>query len=230
MQRILIIEDDKNIASLERDYLEANAFYVDLEYTGEKGLKRALDEDYDLIILDIMLPGLDGFEICRILRKEKDTPILFVSAKKDDIDKIRGLGLGADDYMVKPFSPSELVARVKAHISRYERLSSRQQDKTEIIDMGGLRIDVKARRVYVNDLEVVLANKEFDLLFFLASNPNIVFSKDTLFDKIWGFDSLGETSTVTVHINRLREKIEEDTQKPRYIETVWGAGYRFNII
>ena len=228
MRKVLIVEDDKNIASLERDYLEANGFVTDIELTGENGLKKALENDYDLIILDIMLPGIDGFEICRILRREKDTPILFVSAKKDDIDKIRGLGLGADDYMVKPFSPSELVARVKAHINRYERLSNKQQDRSEVIDVGGLRIDVKARRVFKDENEVILANKEFDLLLFLASNPNVVFSKDALFDKIWGFDSIGETSTVTVHINRLREKIETDTQKPRYIETVWGAGYRFN--
>lgn len=228
MRKVLIVEDDKNIASLERDYLEANGFVTDIELTGENGLKKALENDYDLIILDIMLPGIDGFEICRILRREKDTPILFVSAKKDDIDKIRGLGLGADDYMVKPFSPSELVARVKAHINRYERLSNKQQDRSEVIDVGGLRIDVKARRVFKDENEVILANKEFDLLLFLASNPNVVFSKDALFDKIWGFDSIGETSTVTVHINRLREKIETDTQNPRYIETVWGAGYRFN--
>lgn len=229
MKKVLIVEDDKNIASLERDYLEANGFETDIEYTGEKGLKRALENEYNLIILDIMLPGMDGFEICRILRRDKDTPILFVSAKKDDIDKIRGLGLGADDYIVKPFSPSELVARVKAHISRFERLSNRQAEKSEVIDVGSLHIDIKARRVFVNENEVFLANKEFDLLLFLASNPNVVFSKETLFDKIWGFDSIGETSTVTVHINRLRDKIEADTQNPRYIETVWGAGYRFNL-
>lgn len=229
MKKVLIVEDDKNIASLERDYLEANGFDTDIEYTGEKGLKRALENEYNLIILDIMLPGLDGFEICRILRRDKDTPILFVSAKKDDIDKIRGLGLGADDYIVKPFSPSELVARVKAHIARFERLSNRQAERSEVIDVGSLHIDIKARRVFINDNEVFLANKEFDLLLFLASNPNVVFSKETLFDKIWGFDSIGETSTVTVHINRLRDKIEADTQNPRYIETVWGAGYRFNL-
>ena len=209
MKKVLIVEDDKNIASLERDYLEANGFETDIELTGESGLKKALENDYDLIILDIMLPGIDGFEICRILRRDKDTPILFVSAKKDDIDKIRGLGLGADDYIVKPFSPSELVARVKAHINRYERLSNKQQDKSEVIEVGDLRIDVKARRVFKNE--------------------KVVFSKDAFFDKIWGFDSMGETSTVTVHINRLRDKIETDTQKPKYIETVWGAGYRFNL-
>ena len=230
MKKILIVEDDKNIAMLERDYLEANGFETDIELTGEKGLKRALEVEYSLIILDIMLPGIDGFEICRILRRDKDTPILFVSAKKEDIDKIRGLGLGADDYMVKPFSPSELVARVKAHINRYERLKCRQTEKSEVIEVGGLHIDIKARRVFLNEKEIILANKEFDLLVFLSSNPNIVFSKDTLFDKIWGLDSIGETSTVTVHINRLREKIETDSQNPRYIETVWGAGYRFKEI
>lgn len=230
MKKILVVEDDKNIAALERDYLEANGYEVEIAYNGTDGIREALDYDYSLILLDIMLPGADGFEICRAVRKEKETPILFVSAKKEDIDKIRGLGLGADDYIVKPFSPSELVARVTAHIARYERLTGLaggQQDKNDIIETGGLMIDKKARRVFLDGKEITLANKEFDLLVFLASNPDTVFSKDTLFDKIWGFDSMGETSTVTVHINRIREKIEKDMSNPRYIETVWGAGYRF---
>ena len=230
MKKILIIEDDKNIAALERDYLEVSGYEVSIEQDGNSGLKNALKNDYSLILLDIMLPGMDGFEICRAIRKEKETPILMVSAKKEDIDKIRGLGLGADDYIVKPFSPSELVARVTAHISRYERLTasgSSDDEKADIIETGSLHIDIKARRVFLAGKEVTLANKEFDLLVFLASNPNVVFSKDALFDKIWGFDSMGETSTVTVHINRIREKIETDMSNPRYIETVWGAGYRF---
>jgi len=227
MKKILIVEDDANISSLERDYLEANNYIVSIERTGTGGLKNALENEYDLILLDIMLPGIDGFQICREVRKVKETPILFVTAKREDIDKIRGLGLGADDYVVKPFSPSELVARVTAHINRYERLVTKQADKVDVIESGSLTIEKKSRRVFLENNEIILANKEFDLLLFLASNPNIVFSKDTLFDKIWGFDSLGETSTVTVHVNRIREKIEKDMNNPQYIETVWGAGYRF---
>ena len=228
MKRILIIVDDNNIAELERDYLEATSYEVKMIVTGAAGLKEALNGVYDLILLDLMLPEMDGFTICRGIREQKDTPILMVSARRDDIDKIRGLGLGADDYMVKPFSPSELVARVKAHIARYERLTSKGEiPQHHIISINGLEIDLDARRVGVNHTEVSLTNKEFDLLAFLAENPNIVFSKDTLFDRIWGMESMGETSTVTVHINRIREKIEPDTSNPQYIETVWGAGYRF---
>ncbi len=230
MMRILIIEDDKSIAELERDYLEANSYEVNMIATGAAGLKEALNGTYDLILLDLMLPEMDGFAICRGIREQKDTPILMVSARRDDIDKIRGLGLGADDYMVKPFSPSELVARVKAHIARYERLTSKGDiPQHHIISINGLEIDLDARRIDVNHTEVSLTNKEFDLLAFLAENSNIVFSKDTLFDRIWGMESMGETSTVTVHINRIREKIEPDTANPQYIETVWGAGYRFRV-
>lgn len=230
MKRILIIEDDKSIAELERDYLEANSYEVNMIATGVAGLKEALNGTYDLILLDLMLPEMDGFAICRGIREQKDTPVLMVSARRDDIDKIRGLGLGADDYMVKPFSPSELVARVKAHIARYERLTVKgEMPQHHIISINGLEIDLDARRIDVNHTEVSLTNKEFDLLAFLAENPNIVFSKDTLFDRIWGMDSMGETSTVTVHINRIREKIEPDTANPQYIETVWGAGYRFRV-
>ena len=183
------------------------------------------------MILDVMLPGIDGFEVCRQIRKHKECPVLMVSAKKDEIDKIRGLGLGADDYITKPFSPSELVARVTAHISRYERLTSKGEEPVNYIinvgNVGKLSIDTHARRVFVNEKEVTLTNKEFDLLTFLASNPNVVYSKDAIFDKIWGLDAIGETSTVTVHINRIRDKIETDSSNPQYIETVWGAGYRF---
>jgi DNA-binding response OmpR family regulator len=229
MKRVLIIEDDINISELERDYLEANGYGADIEHNGKNGLERALKEEYNCVIIDIMLPEISGFDICRELRKAKDIPIIIVTAKKEDIDKIRGLGLGADDYIVKPFSPSELVARVTAHINRYERLVSSFQDDNskDIIELGGLRIEKASRRVFISNKEISLANKEFDLLLFLAQNPNIVFSRDQLFDKIWGYDSIGEPSTVTVHINKLREKIEDDMSKPRYIETVWGAGYRF---
>ncbi|MEI6580087.1 MAG: response regulator transcription factor [Eubacteriales bacterium] len=229
-KKILIVEDEKNIAELERDYLEANGYDVDISFDSISALNHVSNNSYSLILLDIMLPGVDGFEVCRQVRKKSDIPILFVSAKKEDIDKIRGLWLGADDYIVKPFSPSELVARVHAHIARYDRLTAKGEAKEhDLISIGNLNIDINARRVFVNKVEVALTNKEFDLLLFLSSNPNIVFSKDDLFNKIWGLDAIGETSTVTVHINRIREKIEDDSSNPQYIETVWGVGYRFKV-
>ncbi|XID92625.1 response regulator transcription factor [Paenibacillaceae bacterium WGS1546] len=229
MSRILIIEDERSIAELERDYLEINGFEVDIENHGDKGLQRALSADYDLILLDLMLPKVDGFEICRRIRAEKDIPILMVSAKKEDIDKIRGLGLGADDYVIKPFSPGELVARVKAHLARYERLSGRGEARRDEIRVRGLTVDKTARRVFVNGKEVLFTTKEFDLLCYLAANPNRVLSKDQLFDQIWGMDAMGDIATVTVHISKLREKIELDPSNPQYIETIWGAGYRFRV-
>ena len=228
-KKILIVEDEESIAELEKDYLELSGFLVDIENTGDKGLNRALSEDYDLIILDLMLPKVDGFEICKQVRNEKNTPILMVSAKKDDIDKIRGLGLGADDYITKPFSPSELVARVKAHLARYERLIGANVNENEVIEIRGIRIDKTARRVFVNDEEKILTTKEFDLLTFLASNPNHVFTKDELFKNIWDMESIGDIATVTVHIKKIREKIEFDTTQPQYIETIWGVGYRFKV-
>lgn len=232
MKSILIIEDDESIAELERDYLEITGFNTEIARTGTQGLELALNNDYDLILLDVMLPGKDGFKICEEIRNVKEIPILMVTAKKEDIYKIQGLGIGADDYIVKPFSPSELVARVNAHISRYERLTSMDKnndnEKSSII-IGRIKILLKARRVYVGEEEIRFANKEFELLLFLASNPNIVFSKETLLDRIWGEESFGDSSTVTVHINRIRDKIEVDSSNPKYIETVWGAGYRFNI-
>ena len=227
MSRILIIEDEEAIASLEKDYLELSGFDVDIETDGSRGLTTALTEDYDLYILDLMLPGTDGFEICREIRAQRDTPILMVSAKKDDIDKIRGLGLGADDYITKPFSPSELVARVKAHLARYDRLIGTSVNKNKIIKIRGLKIDKTARRVWVNDEETQFTTKEFDLLTFLAENPNHVFSKEELFRNIWNMESIGDIATVTVHIKKIREKIEFDTSHPQYIETIWGVGYRF---
>jgi DNA-binding response OmpR family regulator len=227
MKTILIIEDDKSIAELEKDYLEIEGFSVDLAFTGQDGLNKALfNEQIDLVLLDLMLPGKDGYQICREIRTKKDIPILMVSAKKEDIDKIRGLGLGADDYVVKPFSPSELVARVKAHLSRYDRLIGKEIGNEEIM-IRGLRIDQGSRKVFVNNIEVILTTKEFDILTFLALHPNHVFSKEQLFEKIWGIDSLGDISTVTVHIRKIREKIETESSDPQYIETVWGAGYRF---
>ena len=229
MSRILIVEDEKDIAELEKDYLELSGFEVEIVYDGTEGLEKALNEDFDLYILDLMLPGVDGFEICKRIRDVKDTPILLVSAKRDDIDKIRGLGLGADDYVTKPFSPSELVARVKAHLARYDRLIGSQAQKNEVIQIRGLKIDRTARRVWVNGEEKQFTTKEFDLLTFLAMNPNHVFTKEELFRNIWDMESVGDIATVTVHIKKIREKIELDTSKPQYIETIWGVGYRFRI-
>lgn len=229
MSKILIIEDDESIADLERDYLAISGYDVEVERDGEVGLKRALEEDFDLYILDLMLPGRDGFDICKRIREKKNTPVLMVSARKDDIDKIRGLGLGADDYITKPFSPSELVARVKAHLSRYERLIGTGSQENEMVEIRGIRIDKTARRVWVNDEEKTFTTKEFDLLTFLAENPNHVFSKEELFNKIWDMESIGDIATVTVHIKKIREKIEVNTSKPQYIETIWGVGYRFKV-
>ncbi|MGZ0050600.1 response regulator transcription factor [Brevibacillus gelatini] len=231
MKHILIIEDDTVIAEVEKDYLEANGFAVEVAHSGEVGLQKALAEEYDLIILDLMLPVVDGFDILREVRAAKNIPILLVSAKKEDVDKIRGLGLGADDHISKPFSLGELVARVKAHLARYDRLvsESAQRVPKDELRIRGIRIDKLARKVYVNGEEVPLTSKEYDLLLFLATHPNWVFSKNELFEKIWGLDSLGDIATVTVHISKLREKIESDPSKPQYIETVWGVGYRFQL-
>ena len=229
MSRILIVEDEVAIADLEKDYLELSGFDVEIENDGKKGLERALNEDFDLYILDLMLPEVDGFEICRQIREKKNTPILMVSAKKDDIDKIRGLGLGADDYVTKPFSPSELVARVKAHLARYERLIGSNVPENDIVEIRGIRIDKTARRVWVNGEEKQFTTKEFDLLTFLAEHPNHVFTKEELFREIWDMESIGDIATVTVHIKKIREKIELNTAKPQYIETIWGVGYRFKL-
>ena len=227
MSRILIIEDDKSIAELERDYLELNGFEVTICEDGTKGLEEALGGGYDLILLDLMLPGSDGFDICRKVREKQNTPIIIVSAKHEDIDKIRGLGLGADDYMTKPFSPGEMVARVRAHLNRYERLIG--SGKNEIIEIRGLKIDRTARKVWVNGEENNLTAREFDLLAFLAANPNHVYSRDELFREIWGMESVGDIATVTVHIKKIREKVELNSAKPQYIETIWGVGYRFKV-
>lgn len=229
MNKVLIIEDEVAIADLEKDYLELSGFTVEIENEGNRGLARALSEEFDMYILDLMLPGVDGFEICKRIREAKNTPILMVSAKKDDIDKIRGLGLGADDYITKPFSPSELVARVKAHLSRYERLINSNVQDNDIIEIRGLKIDKTARRVWVNEEEKQFTTKEFDLLTFLAQNPNRVFTKEELFSEIWALESVGDIATVTVHIKKIREKIEFNTAKPQYIETIWGVGYRFKV-
>lgn len=232
MNKILIIEDEEAIAELERDYLTVSDFDVTIKTTGNEGLAEALTNDYNLIILDLMLPGIDGFEVCKTIREKKNIPILMVSAKKEDIDKVKGLGLGADDYMTKPFSPSELVARVKAHVSRYERLvgsNASAYGGNEIVEIRGLKIDKTARRVYVDGEEKIFTTKEFDLLTFLAEHPNRVYTKDELFREIWGMESMGDVATVTVHIKKIREKIEYNTASPQYVETIWGVGYRFKV-
>ena len=217
------------IAELQKDYLEMNGFEVNVCGDGKEGADVAIQNEYDLIILDLMLPGMDGYEVCRKIREQKNIPIIMVSAKKEDLDKVYGLGMGADDYMTKPFSPSELVARVKAHMSRYERLVGQVKNKNEVIEIRGLRIDKTARRVFVEGEEKVFTTKEFDLLTFLAGHPNHVFSKAELFREIWDMESVGDIATVTVHIKKIREKIEKTSEKPEYIETIWGVGYRFKV-
>ena len=227
MSKVLIVEDDEAIAEIERDYLELSGFDVTIKSDGNSGLDAALSEDFDIMILDIMLPGIDGFEICKEVRNVKNIPIIMVSAKKEDIDKIRGLGTGADDYMTKPFSPSELVARVKAHLARYERLITDNKTDNDTIEIKGIKIDKTARRVFVDGDEKSFTTKEFDLLTFLAEYPNHVYTEEELVREIWAMDSVGDIATVTVHIKKIREKIEADTAKPQYIETIWGVGYRF---
>jgi DNA-binding response OmpR family regulator len=228
-QKILIIEDDRDIAALEKDFLEISGFTVVTEGDGLRGAERALSEDFALILLDLMLPGKDGITLCREIRGKIDIPVLMVSARSEDVDKVRGLGLGADDYITKPFSMAELVARVKAHLARYERLtkSTGHSKKAGEIDFGWLQINRASRRVFVNGGEITLAHKEYELLCFLAGHEEIVFSKEQLYGKIWGEDMYGDIKTVAVHVNRLREKIEKDPANPRYIQTIWGAGYRF---
>ena len=227
MQKILIIEDDGDIAAIERDYLELDNFQVEIAPDGITGLEQGLHGAFDLILLDLMLPGMDGFAVCRRLREETDIPILMVTARREDIDKIRGLGLGADDYIEKPFSPSVLVARVRAHLARYRRLTGGQKKANPELRAGNLRLNTVTRRVFVDGQEVELKNREYELLQFLMLHPDMVFSREELYEKIWGLDAMGDNATVAVHINRVREKIEPDPSHPRYIQTVWGAGYRF---
>jgi DNA-binding response OmpR family regulator len=229
MKNILIVEDDKSIAELERDYLEAEGFIVDIVHTGDRGQKMALENNYALILLDIMLPNADGFSILREVRKTKNTPVILISAKKEDFDKIRGLGLGADDYMTKPFSPSEMVARVKAHIARHNKLTGSERNREETINIRGLEVNNENKQVIHNGQNLSLTSKEFDILYLLMSNPNRVFSKQEIFNSIWGDSSFGDISTITVHIRKIREKIESDPSNPIYIDTLWGIGYRFNL-
>ena len=229
MKTIAIIDDDIHIGDMLREVLVQEGYSVLRAYSGTEALYLLSQNKPDLVLLDLMLPGTDGFDICRQVRDVKNTPIVMVSAKKDDIDKIRGLGLGADDYMTKPFSPSELVARVKAHLARYDRLTGSAAEKNKVIEIRGLKIDTTARRVWVNGEERTFTTKEFDLLTFLASHPNHVYSKEELFREIWDMESIGDIATVTVHIKKIREKVEVDTSNPQYIETIWGVGYRFKM-
>ena len=228
MKKILIVEDDTAIAEIERDFLEINGFETFIASNGIEGLEQASSGKFDLILLDLMLPGMDGVEICKRIRGTVNVPIIMVTAKTEDSDKIRGLGLGANDYISQPFSPGELVARVKANLAQYDRLTSGLSSKSEEISAGDVTINPKTRRVYVGGAEIDLKNKEYELLLFLVSNADMVFSRETLYDRIWGMDSLGDVTTVSVHINRLREKIEKNPSSPTHIQTVWGAGYRFN--
>lgn len=227
MKRILIIEDDEAIAAIERDYLVLGGFEVEIAGTGGDGIAMGRFGRFDLILLDLMLPGIDGFSVCRTLRETLDIPILMVTARQEDIDKIKGLGMGADDYITKPFSPNVLVARIKANLAQYDRLKNTEKQEKAQIQMGNILLQQDSRRVFVDGTEVELKNKEYELLLFLMSNADIVFSKETLYERIWGYEAMGDNATVAVHINRLREKIEQNPSQPRYIQTVWGAGYRF---
>ena len=228
MAKILIVEDDEEIAMLERDYLEIEGFQTEIISDGGAAEEAALTGAYDLILLDLMLPGRSGYEVCRRIRDQVDVPILMVTARTESVDKIRGLGLGADDYIGKPFDPAELVARVKSHLSRYQRLTGGRGEDDGTIQVGDLRILPQSWKVFKGEQEIKMPNREFALLKFLAENPNIVFSKERLFETIWGYDYVGDSATVTVHVGRIRDKIEDDPAHPKIIETVWGAGYRLN--
>ena len=228
MSRILIIEDDAEIAEIERDYLSLDGFEADIALDGLTGLEKAQTGGYDLVLLDLMLPGLDGFSVCRKLRETMDIPILMVTARTQDVDKIRGLGFGADDYIEKPFSPAVLVARVKAHLAQYRRLKPQRKEDT-VLTAGALRIDTGSHSASVDGKPLSLTNKEYELLLFLARHPNQVFSREDLYEIIWGLESMGDNITVAVHVNRLREKIEKDPSRPQLIQTVWGVGYRLTV-
>lgn len=232
MKKILIVEDDISIAEIERDFLEIEGFKVEIVNDGTTGYQRAISKEFDLILLDLMLPGMNGYDICRSIRSEIDIPILMVTARLEDTDKIRGLGLGADDYISKPFYPPELVARVKSNLAQYERLKGKAgfsgaDDASSILRIGSINVNLMTHRVFVDDKEIELKNKEYELLVFMMGNNDIVFSKERLYERIWGMDAFGDLKTVAVHINRIREKIERDPQSPQYLQTVWGAGYRF---
>ncbi len=227
MKKVLIIEDDPDIAELEKDYLQLNGFYAEIIHDGAEGLKKALSGCFDIVVVDLMLPRKNGYDIIREIRKKFEIPVVVVSAKGEDIDKIRGLDIGADDYLTKPFSPAEFMARIKSHVKRYERLKGKA-DHSETILCRGLEINTASHQVFVNGKEAQLTTKEYDILIFMASHPNIVFSKERLMDAVWGDEYYGDTATIAVHIQKIRKKIEADPASPAYIETLWGTGYRFN--
>ena len=228
-KQILIVEDDADIAAIERDYLELGGYAVTIAPDGTTGLDRALHQPFDLLILDVMLPGVDGFTICRRVRAVKDIPILIVTARGEDVDKIRGLGFGADDYIEKPFSPSVLVARVKANLAQYARLKP-SPEAPQTLTVGPLTAEPAARRILKNGVELPLKNREYELLLFLMRHPEQVFSREDLYELIWGLESMGDNITVAVHINRLREKIEDEPSNPKLLQTVWGVGYRLHAV
>ncbi len=232
-KRILIVEDDEDISMVEEAYLESAGFETKIIAEGTSVGVLLEKEQFDLILLDLMLPGKSGYEICREIRDQIDIPILMVTARTESVDKIRGFGLGADDYIAKPFDPAELVARVHANLRQYERVQKKtpkeKNDEPEEIKIQDLRIFVNSWKVYKGEREIKFPNREFEILKFFALNPNIVFSKEQIFEKIWGYDYVSDSATVMVHINRIREKIEDDSKNPKILETVWGAGYRLNM-
>ena len=228
---ILIVEDDEDISMIEEAYLQAAGFATILVSDGSKVSETLAAHKADLILLDLMLPGKSGYEVCREIREQIDIPILMVSARTEAVDKVKGFGLGADDYITKPFDPAELVARIHANLRQHDRVMKKyeaEETKPKEICIGNIRILPESWKVFKGDKEIKFPNREFELLKFMAENPNIVFSKETLFEKIWGYDYVGDSATVMVHINRIREKIEEDSKNPKLLETVWGAGYRLN--
>ena len=227
MANILIIEDDADIAAIERDYLSLAGYDVAIEPDGTRGLQAALTGSFDLLLLDLMLPGTDGFTICRPVREQKKLPILMVSARTGDADKIRGLGFGADDSIEKPFSPSVLVARLKVHLAQVERLQLSKQAENAIT-AGPLTAKLDARQIFKNGAELPLKNREYELLLFLMRHPGQVFSREDLCELIWGLESMGDNITVAVHVGRIREKLEDDPQNLKLLQTVWGVGYRLN--
>ncbi len=224
MEKILIIEDDEDIALLEKDYLEVEHFHVTILKDGSEVLSTLSKTSFDLILLDIMLPHTNGYDLCKEIRTIYDTPIIMVTAKGEPIDVIKGLGLGSDDYIIKPFDPSILVARIKASLSSYKR---HKKISSELI-VQDLKILPDQFQVFKNGKEIRFPHKEFELLKYLAENANVVISKENLFEMVWGMESSAEEATVTVHINRIREKIEDDPSQPKIIETIWGVGYRLN--
>jgi len=226
MRRILVLEDDHAIADLERDYLEAAGYSVTWEADGQKGLEALLSGNFELALIDLMLPGLSGFEVCRRVRETKDLPLLVVSALSSDLDKVKALGLGADDFVTKPFSPAELTARVQAHLARYDRLT-RAEEPAESWSVRGLEMNRASRQVWRDGREIILTPREFDVLELFMTHPGRVFSKEEVFALVWK-EQYGDTTTVTVHVRKLREKLGDETSAPLYIKTVWGLGYRLD--